>query len=108
MSRAADTIVDDRKCHFRLAQVDHDVASASDDDAATVFVEFGDQSHMILEIDVYEEVELLVRKVELWNEEAPLQRFDAGSSDCLQHFLVVGRANSADLDPTSIAQKLDD
>jgi hypothetical protein len=46
--------------------------------------------------------------VELWNEEAPLQRFDAGSSDCLQHFLVVCRANSADLDPASIAQTLDD
>jgi hypothetical protein len=63
---------------------------------------------MILEIDVYEEVDFLVRKVELWNEEAPLQRFHAGSSDCLQHFLVVGRANSANLDPASIAETLND
>jgi hypothetical protein len=63
---------------------------------------------MILEIDIHEEVELLVRKVALRHEEAPLQGLDAGSSDCRQHFLLVGRAKSSDLDLASVAQTLDD
>src|SRR6476646_6957776 len=72
--------VDDDEGHLRLSGLHDDVTAAADDDAATVFLQNGDQGHVGDEVDIHKVRDLLFRKVMLWRKEAAVERLSAGSA----------------------------
>ena len=94
------------KRYFGLARTDDNVASAAGDRGVSVFIDFGDERHMVREIDVEEVGHLLFREPFLWHKKTPLERLYAGPSDCGEHLGLVLGMKGPDFDRTTIAEAL--
>ena len=98
--------IDHHERYLGLAGTNDNVASAAGDRGVSVFIDFGDERHVVREIDVEEVGHLLFREPLLWHKKTPLERLCAGPSDCGEHLGLVLGMKGADFDRTTIAEAL--
>ncbi len=99
--------VDDDESDLRSAGFNYNIAPATHDGRAAIFVSKCDQRDMIAEVDLHEEVDFLLREAALHREKAPLQRLGACALDCGEHVVLVVRPKRPDFNLASIAKLFD-
>src|SRR3954463_11052758 len=99
-------LVDHNEGHLGLPRLSDDVTRATDDHGSTGFFHHGHQGHMIDEVDVHEECDLLLCKATLCCKEPSEERLGAGAADSHEEAGLVIRPEGAYLDPAPVAQRL--
>ena len=99
--------IDDGEGYLGLPGSQDDVACTADDHRPASLLHQGDEGHVIDEVDVQEVGRFLLREAALHGEEAAVEGLAAGAADRGQEFGPVILSEGPDLDPTSIAKRLD-
>ena len=102
--RAATSDIDHNEGDFGLTSPRNDITSTAYDTGVPVFNDFRDESDVIFEIDLEEEIHLPFRNTFLWHEEVPPQRLRACSSDRRKHRGSVNGMQYADFDRTTVVK----
>src|SRR6516164_4067464 len=100
--------VDNQKRHFRLSGARYDVAPAADDSGPSFLFSQRYQRHVLVEVDVYEERDLPVRKTAFDDKETALQRLASGPPNRRKHIIPIRRMKRANFDVASVAKSLND
>ena len=99
--------IDDGEGYLGLPGLQDDVTCTADDHRPAGLLHHGDEGHVIDEVDVEEVGRFLLREAALHIEEAAVEGLEAGAADRGQEFGPVILSEGPDIDPTSIAKRLD-
>src|SRR5262245_25777037 len=100
-------LIDDGEGYLGLPGLYDDVACTANDHRPAGLLHHGDEGHVIDEVDVQEIGRFLLRQAVFHGEEAAVEGFGAGAADRGQEFGPVILPEGPDIDPTSIAKRLD-
>src|SRR5262249_25219649 len=99
--------VHNNESHFSLSGLDNDVAGPADYDAPAAFLQRGDQSHVLIEVDVREIGDLLLCERAFRRKKPAVERLRTASTDGCKELGAIGRLQSPNLGLSPVAQCLD-